>query len=314
MCVLGSCFKQLPPVAQDKEVYELAKESRDELAMLSCLYPLMFTHLDATFGRELICTDASNRYIGAASASVAENLHRELWRIRERRGWSTHMVRKAAEYVLASSSDKEASQFGEDLVATWREPRERNFEALEPGRSLVERWDYIELCCGPNTPLLDACLGEGMVCGPRIDILLHSVWDIRSGRLIEWMVYLVFSGRVYFIHCGAPCTTFSIARTPKERSKQFPLGKPGCSSKVEEGNMLLFRTLVVLYAVYLAGRDPRLRYTVGSHEHPGSAFSWHVQQVRQLFGHDGCGIVPLSYCQFGAPYRKHTKFGFIYAH
>ena len=77
--------------------------------------------------------------------------------------------------------------------------------------------------------------------------------------------------------------------------------------------MLLLRTPVVLYAIFLAGRDPVLRYSVGSHEHPASAFSWRLRQVGALFAHLDCGIVPLSYCQFGAPYRKHTKLGFIYA-
>ena len=180
---------------------------------------------------------------------------------------------RAAEYVMACAPEKSAAQFGEDLVATWREEGERICPTFDPGRSLVERWDYLELCCGPNTPLLDACMKEGLVCGPRIDILLHSTWDIRSGRLIEWVIYLIFSGRIYYIHCGAPCTTFSIARCPKERSKEYPMGKPGCSQKVKEGNVLLFRTLAVLYAILIAGRDPSTRYTVGSHEHPGSAFS-----------------------------------------
>ena len=48
-------------------------------------------------------------------------------------------------------------------------------------------------------------------------------------------------------------------------------------------------------------------------ENPASVCSWHVRQVGALFAHQDCGIVPLSYCQCGAPCRKHTKFGFIYA-
>ena len=106
MCVMGVCFKQLPPVSEDKYAFLLQKESKDELAMLSCLYPLMFTHLDAAHSSSLVCTDASSRYIGAAEAPVSQSLHRELWRVRERKGWATHLVGRAAEYVMACAPEK----------------------------------------------------------------------------------------------------------------------------------------------------------------------------------------------------------------
>ena len=87
MCVKEVCFKQMPPVSRDKYASTLQKQSKDELAMLSCLYPLMFSHLDATHSTSLVCSDASSPYIGATEAPVVRDLHRELWRARERKGF-----------------------------------------------------------------------------------------------------------------------------------------------------------------------------------------------------------------------------------
>ena len=53
--------------------------------------------------------------------------------------------------------------------------------------------------------------------------------------------------------------------------------------------------------------------TVGSHEHPATAYSWHCKEVKLLFSHGRCGTVDISYCRFGAPYRKNTRLGFIFA-
>ena len=74
--------------SKDKFAYILPKETKDEMAMLSCLYPLMFSHLDATHSFTLDCTDASSKLIGATVALVAQSLHKELWRARERKGWN----------------------------------------------------------------------------------------------------------------------------------------------------------------------------------------------------------------------------------
>ena len=59
----------------------------------------MFTRLDAAHSDTLICTDASDDYLGAVEAGIDSNLHRELWRVRDRKGWSSHLVGGSAEYI-----------------------------------------------------------------------------------------------------------------------------------------------------------------------------------------------------------------------
>eukprot|EP00972_Heterocapsa_arctica_P026671 3926262-Heterocapsa_arctica.AAC.1 len=129
------------------------------------------------------------------------------------------------------------------------------------------------------------------------------MWDLRSSRIVEWVLFLVRERRVWMVHVGPPCTTFSIARKPALRSKERPLGFTPLEEKTIEGNVLLYRCLLILLAVWLEGFGP------GSFEHPDSAFSWSLPVVGNLFSKRGCGIIRLAMCAFGAPYRKNTKFG-----
>ena len=76
MCTLGTCFKQLPRTSEDHKSYMLQKKTRDELTMMSCIYPLLFTHLDARQSDRLVCTDASSKFIGAAASPIPPQLHK----------------------------------------------------------------------------------------------------------------------------------------------------------------------------------------------------------------------------------------------
>ena len=103
----------------------------------------------------------------------------------------------------------------------------------------------MELCCGRNSTLINACSRAGLRCGPRINLLLHSIWDVKSGRLIEWIIFLVEHGRVFYLHSGGPCTTLSIVRCPKDRSKECPYGKDTTLEAIAAGTLMLLRTMAV---------------------------------------------------------------------
>ena len=79
----------------------------------------MMTHLDATHSGSLVCTDASDNCLGAVESTISKELHRELWRHRERRGWASHLVGKAAEHIMACAPELVQASFSEDLIATW---------------------------------------------------------------------------------------------------------------------------------------------------------------------------------------------------
>ena len=91
MCLLGSCLKELPPLTEDNVVYELPVHSRDDLVLAACFSPFMFSHSGATHSDALICTDASDTHTAATASPTPKTLSQELWRLRERRGRSSHL-------------------------------------------------------------------------------------------------------------------------------------------------------------------------------------------------------------------------------
>lgn len=99
----------------------------------------------------------------------------------------------------------------------------------------------------------------------------------------------------------------------EDRSKWQPLGKDPTNAKILDGNLMLLRTMLFLFAIKLVGRKRRTPWTRGTHEHPASAFSWRIPSVIRMFDEVDCGTVTVSYCSFGAPIKKNTTIGYVYS-
>ena len=137
---------------------------------------------------------------------------------------------------------------------------------LSPVRSLVETFDFIEVCCGRNAPLSSRMAKAGFRVGPFIDITRSAAYDLLSGRLFLWLMNLISSGRLWGFHSGVPCTTYSVVTWPRLRSSAFPWGVPGLSAKdqtvVREGNFFLQGVLAI---ILLMGSCV---WGFATHEHP----------------------------------------------
>ena len=146
--------------------------------------------------------------------------------------------------------------------------------------------------------------GPGLRAGPRIDLKTHPVWDLLSFRIVEWILFLVIAGRVAYVHCAPPCTTWSLARQPRLRSRTQPMGFQLQDEVTQRGNALLLRAMLILWTVHKHGRH-------GSFEHPAGAYTWWAPDVRRLFDKQGCGYLDFAACSFGAPFRKPTRLGLV---
>jgi hypothetical protein len=297
MSLLHACYRHQPPLPLDSVIFKLPQSACAELQLLAVLSPMMTANLGAVQSQELIATDASPFALGATRAKVPTSVHRELWRRRKRKGHYTCIASRAAEYLRAVGLEKEAACMDEQILSAQAGPR----------RSLIEVFDFVELCCGGQAPLITAMGQAGLRCGPRIDIKHNLMWDITSSRMFEWIVFMLAHDRIYYLHVGPPCTTFSIARCPKLRSKALPGGFDRSDAATHLGNLLLMRCLALLSYIHWH------THRHGSHEHPASAFSWQWNLVTTLFGKDGCSIVPFAMCSYGAPYKKMTKLGIVRA-
>ena len=134
LCLLGSCFKQLPRPEHNNITYEVPKASREDLVLLASLSPFLMTHLDATHFESIVCTDASDNCLGAVGSPISQNLHRELWRHRDRRGWASYLVGKAAEHIIACAPEfVQASCFPRTLLRVGRRGMLMLWEARRGG-------------------------------------------------------------------------------------------------------------------------------------------------------------------------------------
>ena len=76
----------------------------------------MASHLGATHSDTVICTNVSDIHIAATASPTPKTLSQELWRLGERRGWSSHLVGKASEYILSCGFEREVAEVGEQLL------------------------------------------------------------------------------------------------------------------------------------------------------------------------------------------------------
>jgi hypothetical protein len=303
LCLIGDSFRALPDLEEDNRVFALSPKIRNELLILALMAPAMTTNLRAQHSDQLVATDASEHGLGACCTPVDPSLHAEFWRHREQRGSYTWLSGPSACALFAHGSERDIEDLNETL-------RTRDAPIA---RVMIETFDFIELCCGPDEadgsppPLSGAVARAGLHVGPKVDIKQHPLWDLGSLRVLEWLLFLVRRGRVWLVHTAAPCTTFSVARCPRLRSRDTPGGfdpKEPCTAL---GNLVLLRSMALLFAIW------KLSPFHGSHEHPKSAYSWQWRRIGWLFEQDSCDLIWLSMCSFGAPFRKDTRLGLVRA-
>ena len=169
--------------------------------MIAALTPLMCTDLRAKPAKRFNSTDASTEGLGATFASIPPRLSAELYRWRQRRGAYTRLYTPEAAGLYAEGHI-DAEEL-DDLP---------QYES--PARQLIENFDVLHLFCGKDSLLLNACLDEGLRCGPRIDLSLHAFWDLQSPKVLSWVLFLLRHGRVRYFHSSLPVSTFSRAVRP----------------------------------------------------------------------------------------------------
>ena len=292
LSLLYAVFQFLGPVTpQDDVVVDLPQPVRMELKRVAALASLAVTNLAADWVPDVVATDASNFGVGVSLALVPEPIQREMWRHRDRRGKYTRMYGQWSQRLKLAGLDDDADALESDLYGT----------APSPQRVLIETFDFVELCCGPNAPLMAAHSARGLRVGPRIDILEHPFWDLGCCRVVEWLLFLATRRRVWSWHSGVPCQDFSIARHPKDRSGDSPWGFEPNDPKRALPNFYLAVACCILLAVWRSG------FGHATHEHPASAFSWKVPFWASMASRGALEIGRFCACAFGTPFRKDTR-------
>ena len=138
--------------------------------------------------------------------------------------------------------------------------------------------------------------------GPKYDLELEKNRQLIRG----W----IRAGHIRGWHAGFPCQSFSRARDrpggpPRLRSAIFPKGLPDLAPhdivKVKCGNLLLqFCVGLALLSIHQS-----VPFTL---ENPELSYAWEMPSMKVLLGKPGMRRCTISFCMFGAPWRKNTAF------
>lgn len=161
-CILQESFRRLPHNDDSNTVYRMPPKAINELLLLALLAPLLFTDTRVAYTNRVGASDASPFGEAGTVAAICPDLHAHFWRHRERRGAHTHLYGRVAEEVLAGGTDKRISDLEEYLASTFPDPE----------RSLVETFDFVEVCCGIKAPLSSEMAARGFRVGPS------STWPV----------------------------------------------------------------------------------------------------------------------------------------
>ena len=108
----------------------------------------------------------------------------------------------------------------------------------------------IEVCGGWGGITIH-CQRRGFCTGPVIE--LKKGWDQFASGLFFWLLRLCLDGRVWLLFVEPPCTTFSIARNPKLRSKSQPEGFEPCEPEAMQGNLVGILCALLALAQWAVG-------------------------------------------------------------
>ncbi|CAK9104678.1 Uncharacterized protein SCF082_LOCUS48825, partial [Durusdinium trenchii] len=217
------------------------------------------------------------------------------------------VVRLKTGWEDSSKLSDSGSDDGAELTLTWQEPDPVNDVLAEmpglrvAGRDMPVRMAEVFAGCGALskemsrrgfvTKAVDFLLG-----GPEHDMSNDGVCQTLGDEFLKYT----------YVHFAPPCNTFSAARYPKLRTKQYPLGLP----EHQDDPQLRLANKIIENMSKMAKRLAD-NYVIVSIENPRSSVLWHHPKIvalqAQARAHGFWDTVDLDYCQFGMEYKKATR-------
>ena len=153
-------------------------------------------------------------------------------------------------------------------------------------------FDFCEICGGSGVGS-SAASRLGMIVCPPIEL---SDSPHLEPRLIEWICYMLQTGKFRSIMLEPPCTSFSAAAHPAVRSYKEPLGFDRLCPKTWLGNLLAFRCFILMMVAYHYDRPNLL-------EQPFlSKMAW--LSIWRFLLRRGFSEASVASCAFGSPHLK----------
>lgn len=272
--------------ANHPKLVKLSRTVADELVVLAALMPLAISDLGAEYYSSIFATDASSFKGAICEAQVKPELCRALWRSCRSKGSYTRIL-SPAEQILRSNG-----MFDEEKLIS---P-----SPTGPDRPLAFEYDFIEIFSGAS--LVSAAISlKGVIVGPPLDIGISPEYDLSFAHVMRWLTYMLAAKRLKAFLVSPPCTTFSIMRRPRLRSKMMPFGFDVTDEKTHTGNVLGQRGAQMM-------RIAAVNDAAGIMETTYSSYLKHLpgwQAVKKLPVADE---VRCDSCRFGSKHLKPFRF------
>ena len=288
MSVVDRCFKLVNNEKFDAgrpKVVPLPRGVANELVLLSVLAPLMLTELSADFEEEIYATDASMKKGAVCSAVVGKRMTGTLWRSCKSKGAYTRLL-SPPEVLM-----RRLEIFEEHSVQS---------NNIAPCRPLAFSFDFLEVFAG-SAKVTKFVSEMGVSVGPPIDISYSEEFDMSSFHLLRWLSYLVAERKVKSIMLEPPCTTFSIMRRPRLRSRFAPYGFDLLDPFTLSGNLFACRSGAISYVAARNG-------VASIWETPFSSYMRHLPCWKAVSGLPEAVEIRSDSCCFGSPHLKSFRF------
>ena len=224
----------------------------------------------------LYAADASLLAAGGAVAKVGTGVVRELWRRVSLNVRHLGLLDPVTASLRVAGWDVDAEMLDEglpDVGAYEREVLDSSMINNGVDRPAADdAFDKRALIDAerPHASLGTCCFAVLEVCGgcggitkwsARYGLSVGAVselkrgWDMFEDGLFHWLLRLALAGRIWLLVLEPPCTTFSIARSPKLRSSSEAEGFEPIEYETLQGNLFFMMCTLLALAQYAAGND-----------------------------------------------------------
>ena len=273
----------------EEEVLELPRKTAEELVLASVLVFVASSNVQVPFCGRIFASDASLKKGAVTSRPVDPETARVVWLGGDKRGAYTKLD-NPFRAVLRSCG------FGvEDILTHEESVLEESMQSQRKDAKLVFSFDFCEICGGSGVVSAEmSALGFTVMQPIELSDSVH--FDLGSCKLIEWLCFMLQTGRIRSLMCEPPCRTFSAAAHPAVRSYKEPRGYNRRCKKTWFGNLLAFRCIFLCWVARIYNRPNLL-------EQPFlSKMAW-LSMWRFLLL-KGFGESSIASCMFGSPHLK----------
>ena len=303
------------------EPFRLSRSSRNELLIMALLAPLCINDLSVLPDPHLYCVDASPSGAGICRSFVGKDVSRELWRRCDKQGYRIPLLTKLQSCLKGTGWDEDflvddiSGDEGDDELPPVESFEREGFSTW--GDSLLEQFANKEIQKGCRPPLvlwehpfdlLELYSGCGVMSSewkkkgfhvaPPLE--LKDGWNLERGDLFWGLVSLIRAKKVRFLWWAPPCTSFSLARTPKLRNLENAFGFNLLDEATLKGNLhamqsLFLAMLQVIVGMWMGGEQPAFGFMRG------------LAVWKFLLSFSGVFEILFDWCRYGRDFRKTTR-------